>query len=61
MIPVAKFGPGMSSVLQWLPSTALSDGLRAAAYGDVRWASLAILAAWAAAALAAAARWFRWE
>lgn len=61
VIPVAKFGPGMSSVLQWLPSTALSDGLRAAANGDVRWASLAILAAWAAAALAAAARWFRWE
>lgn len=61
VIPVDKFGTGMSSALQWLPSTALSDGLRAAASGDLRWASLAILAAWAGAALAAAARWFRWE
>ena len=62
VIPLAKFPSGVRHVLELLPSTALADGLRAAFVdGDVRWASIAILAAWAVAALAAAARWFRWE
>ena len=62
VIPLAKFPSGVRQVLELLPSTALADGLRAAFVdGDVRWASIAILAAWAVVALAAAARWFRWE
>lgn len=62
VIPLAKFPSGVRHVLELLPSTALADGLRAAFVdGDVRWASIAILAAWAVAALAAAAHWFRWE
>ena len=49
-------------MLGWLPSTALADSLRAALLsGDVRWSSLGILALWAAVAITAAARWFRWE
>ena len=62
VIPLAKFPSGVRQVLELLPSTALADGLRAAFVdGDVRWGSIAILAAWAVVALAAAARWFRWE
>jgi ABC-2 type transport system permease protein len=62
VIPLAKFGPGVASVLRWLPSTALADGLRAAfVAGEVRWSSIGILALWAVVAVAAASRWFRWE
>ena len=62
VIPLTKFPSGVRHVLELLPSTALADGLRGAFVdGDVRWASLAILAAWAVVALAAAAHWFRWE
>lgn len=62
VIPLTKFPSGVRLVLGLLPSTALADGLRAAFVdGDVRWASMAILAAWAVVALAAAARWFHWE
>ena len=62
VIPLTKFPSGVRQVLELLPSTALADGLRAAFVdGDVRWGSIAILAAWAVVALAAAARWFRWE
>lgn len=62
VIPLTKFPSGVRHVLELLPSSALADGLRAAFVdGDVRWTSIAILAAWAVVALAAAARWFRWE
>jgi ABC-2 type transport system permease protein len=62
VIPLAKFPAGARSVLQWLPSTALADGLRAAlSAGEVRWSAVGILAAWAVLAGAGAARWFRWE
>jgi ABC-2 type transport system permease protein len=62
VIPLSKFPSGARAVLQWLPSTALADGLRAAlTTGEVRWASLGILAGWSVVAVSAAARWFRWE
>jgi ABC-2 type transport system permease protein len=62
VIPLTKFPSGVRTVLGWLPSTALSDGLRSAlGSGDVRWSSLGILALWAVVGAAAAARWFRWE
>ena len=62
VIPLTKFPAGVRHILEQLPSTALADGLRAAFMdGDVRWASVGILTGWAVVALAAAARWFRWE
>jgi ABC-2 type transport system permease protein len=62
IIPLAKFPAGVASVLRWLPSTALADGLRAAfVLGEVRWSCVGILALWAVVAVAAASRWFRWE
>jgi ABC-2 type transport system permease protein len=62
VVPLDKFPAGARTVLQWLPSTALADGLRAALAGVAIpgrvWAALLI---WAAVSVAAAARWFRWE
>ena len=53
---VVPLSGALASVARWLPSGALAEGLRA---GGVR--PPAVLAAWAVAALAAAARTFRWE
>jgi ABC-2 type transport system permease protein len=62
-IPLSKYPHGVAQVLQYLPSAALSDGLhrvledgRAAPVHD-----LATLFVWAALALPAASRWFKWE
>jgi ABC-2 type transport system permease protein len=53
---------GAAHVVGWLPSGALGDALRAALlHGGWAWRPLAVLAAWAAALSAAAARWFRWS
>ena len=64
-IPLSKYPHAAADVLQYLPSAALSDGLHHAlpAGGS---ASLPVhdvltLLVWAAVALPAAARWFRWE
>ncbi|HXA61800.1 MAG TPA: ABC transporter permease [Streptosporangiaceae bacterium] len=63
VFPLTKFPAGVRSVLELLPISALSDGLRqilqhgmALPGGD-----LLVLAAWAIAALLLAARFFRWE
>jgi ABC-2 type transport system permease protein len=50
-------------VLQYLPSAALSDGLhQVLEHGSgVPLRELVTLLVWAAVALPAAARWFRWE
>jgi len=62
VIPLSRFPTGVASVLRWLPSAALADGLRAAmGAGQLHWASVAILTTWAVVAVAGAARWFRWE
>ena len=62
-IPLSKYPDGVADVLQWLPSAALSDGLHSVLQhgsgAPVR--ALLTLAVWAAVALPAAARWFRWE
>jgi ABC-2 type transport system permease protein len=62
-IPLSKFGTAGQDVLRYLPSAALSDGLHAILqHGDglpVR--DLLTLLVWAALAIPAAARWFRWE
>lgn len=63
IVPLAKYPAAIRPVLRLLPSGALSDGLRAVLrYGaglPVR--DLLVLAAWAVAGIALAARTFRWE
>lgn len=62
-IPLDRFGGATHDVLQYLPSAALSHGLHAVwQQGDglpVRDALTLLI--WAACAVPAAARWFRWE
>jgi ABC-2 type transport system permease protein len=62
-VPLSKYPTGAHDVLQFLPSAALSDGLhRVLQSGHVLPPGpIAILLVWAALALPAAARWFRWE
>ena len=62
-IPLSKYPHGVAQVLQYLPSAALSDGLhRVLEDGAVApLHDVATLVVWAAIALPAAARWFRWE
>jgi len=62
-IPLDRFPAGVADVLRFLPSAALSDGLHQVlqhtAGAPLR--ELATLLVWAAVALPAAARWFKWE
>ncbi len=62
-VPLSKFPAGLADVLRLLPSAALSDGLHQVlqhgAVFPVR--PIVTLVVWAAVAVPAAARWFRWE
>ncbi|CAM3789084.1 ABC transporter permease [Nocardioides zeicaulis] len=61
VLPTSSYGAA-SSVIAWLPSSALGEAVRAAlldAHVDVR--SLLVLAAWTAVGTALTARTFRWE
>ncbi len=62
MFPIAEFGPA-EGVLRYLPTAALSHGLREVlrdgAAAPVR--DVVALAVWAVAGLTAATRFFRWE
>ena len=61
VLPTRSYGAA-SSVIAWLPSSALGEAVRAAlldAHVDVR--SLLVLAAWAAVGTVLTARTFRWE
>ena len=62
-MPLGKFPGAVRSVLELLPISALSDGLRSVLQhgAGVPWSDLGILGAWAVLGLAAAARFFRWE
>jgi len=62
-IPLSKYPHGVASVLQYLPSAALSDGLHRVLQdgAGIPLHDLAALTVWAVLALPAAARWFRWE
>ncbi|MEU9559585.1 ABC transporter permease [Streptomyces fumanus] len=63
IVPLEKFPAAAQDVLGLLPISALSDGLRdVLRHGAAMpWGDLGILAVWAAVALAAAGRFFRWE
>ncbi len=63
IVPLTKFPGPLQSVLELLPVSALSDGLRQVLQhgSGVPWADVAVLAVWAVLGLGAAARFFRWE
>ncbi|WP_137990098.1 ABC transporter permease [Streptomyces vilmorinianum] len=63
IVPLDKFPDAARSVLELLPISALSDGLRDVLQGGapLPWGAAAILAVWAVLGLGAAARFFRWE
>ncbi|KAA1429259.1 ABC transporter permease [Nocardioides antri] len=60
VLPASAYG-GLGDVVQWLPSGALGEAMRAACDGDLPVVELAVLAGWAVVGGAAAGRWFRWE
>lgn len=62
-VPLSKFPTGLGDVLRLLPSAALSDGLHRVLENGVAFPvrPIVTLAVWAALAMPAAARWFRWE
>jgi ABC-2 type transport system permease protein len=63
VVPLDKFGSGARSVLQFLPISGLTDGLRdVLQHGSAMpWGPVGILAAWAVLGIAAAAKTFKWE
>ncbi|MFP8944975.1 ABC transporter permease [Streptomyces fenghuangensis] len=63
VVPLEKFPEPARAVLELLPISALSEGLREVLRdgAGMPWANLAVLGVWAVAGLAAAARFFRWE
>jgi ABC-2 type transport system permease protein len=63
LFPLTKFPAGVRGPLKLLPSGALSDGLHHVLqyHGGLPAADLAVLAVWAVAGIALAARTFRWE
>ena len=62
-IPLSKYPRGAVDVLRYLPSAALSDGLHEVLQDGhtLPLRPVLTLLVWAAIALPAAARWFRWE
>ena len=63
IVPLTQYPAAVRPVLEALPISALSDGLRTVLQqgASVPWSDLGILAAWAVLGLAAAGRFFRWE
>ncbi|MDJ0381341.1 ABC transporter permease [Streptomyces sp. G-G2] len=63
IVPMEKFPDAVRSVLELLPISALSDGLREVLQhgAALPWGDAAVLAVWAALGLGAAAKFFRWE
>lgn len=62
VFPLARFPAGARPVLDLLPGDALASGLRTAlGHGGLPAGSLLVLACWAVAGIAVAARTFRWE
>jgi ABC-2 type transport system permease protein len=63
LVPLSKFPGAVRAVLELLPLSALSDGLRAVLQhgATAPWSDLGILVVWAVLGLGAAAVFFRWE
>ncbi|WP_184988101.1 ABC transporter permease [Sphaerisporangium rubeum] len=63
VVPVTAFPHALRAVVELLPITALTGGLRSVLTGSAAFPawSLLVLLAWAAVTLAVAARTFRWE
>ncbi len=62
IVPAAQLPAGLSHLAQVLPSGALGEALRTALLdGRLALGPCVVLLAWAAAAAALAARWFRWD
>ncbi|MFF2655115.1 ABC transporter permease [Streptomyces sp. NPDC058045] len=63
LVPLDRFPGGVRAVLELLPLSALSDGLRSVLQhgSGTPWGDLGILAVWSVLGLGAAARFFRWE
>ena len=63
IFPLTEFPGAAASVLELLPISALSDGLRDVLQhgAGMPWGDLGILAVWAVLGLGAAAKFFRWE
>ncbi|MEV0595222.1 ABC transporter permease [Nonomuraea cavernae] len=62
VFPLSKFPSGMRSVLELLPISALTSGLRTVlGAGALPLGAIAVLAAWAVVSLGLASRFFRWE
>ncbi|MFG2770087.1 ABC transporter permease [Streptomyces sp. NPDC048350] len=63
IVPLDRFPDAARSVLELLPISALSDGLRDVLQGGagMPWGQALTLAVWAVLGLGAAARFFRWE
>ncbi|WP_236241095.1 ABC transporter permease [Streptomyces sp. CC228A] len=63
VVPLDKFPDAARGVLELLPISALSGGLRDVLQdgAGTPWGALAVLGAWAVAGLGAAGRFFRWE
>jgi len=61
VLPTSTYG-GAGSLLRWLPSGALGDGLRAAFLdGALSGHAVLVLAGWTLVGTLLTARWFRWE
>jgi len=63
LLPLSRLSDSAAAVLQFLPSAALADGLRAVfqAGAGLPVRPALILLAWSVVGFAAAVRWFRWE
>lgn len=63
LFPLSKFPAGLAGVLQWLPTAALSEGLRDVLRDGATLPvhSVVTLLVWAVVALGAAAATFKWE
>ncbi|MFJ6936262.1 ABC transporter permease [Streptomyces sp. NPDC101132] len=63
IVPLEKFPAGVRSVLELLPISALSEGLRDVLLhgAGMPWQQLGLLAGWSVLGLGLAARHFRWE
>ncbi|MER7107619.1 ABC transporter permease [Streptomyces sp. NPDC000229] len=63
IVPLERFPDAARSVLELLPISALSEGLRDVLQGgaSMPWGAAGVLAVWAVLGLGAAGRFFRWE